>query len=751
MEGLLAIGLWNAAGACVLALAVTCVGRFCRRPALMHALWLLVFVKLLTPPLWPVPVLPASPQEVASDWAEPSSAIITPTPTWPENAIEPPALIDDSAPGFRWPWLATALAVWAGGTLFCWGLSVVRVLRFRKLLRQLVPAPTELQEQGLDIAGRFGLRRGPLVYLVSAAISPMIWALSRPARLLVPGGLWGNLNLPGRNLLLAHELAHLRRGDHWVRMLEMLVAGLYWWNPVVWWARHRLRDAAEQCCDAWVVAVFPESAADYAATLVESAAFLSRHGAAVPAGANGLGPVPLLRRRVTMVMNDKTSPRMSWIGLAALMAVAMVVLPLWPTAAESRLAAPVQEIPKPTETPPQTLNEQAIKELNTAKFYLRTGHPGSAAFYYEIIKRRYPGTPAAEEADLALRELRASRQTKSETEPAQPPGKGGQSKTDAMLIEQLEMEAQMTREKVKKAQLELIRAKADFQDLATQDEQGAAEAHAIIWSHNVRLAVLHMHLREVEGRLQEARRQKTAPPPDRAKLLLKALGKFEPKEFDFGVVKSGSPLSHQFHFTNTFQEVLTLDVVGANVGNACSAKTDKREVKPGERIAITVQIDTTGLKGVWAGSVHLKINNGEAYVDLPLRVQISDEPVGEMYLRGQFERTRGFEIKSDNQQPEANGLARKAHDSQQPPASSDVVVSRQRKVVLPVVIEEQALPRVAEVVLWVSSDEGKTWSIAAKARPADRRLVFTAPADGLYFFQSSPSTMTVVPSRIPES
>ena len=56
MDTLLHVGLMNAAVACVLALAAVAVGRVYRRPAVLHALWLLVLLKLLTPPLWDVPV-----------------------------------------------------------------------------------------------------------------------------------------------------------------------------------------------------------------------------------------------------------------------------------------------------------------------------------------------------------------------------------------------------------------------------------------------------------------------------------------------------------------------------------------------------------------------------------------------------------------------------------------------------------------------------------------------------------------------
>src|SRR6476620_3736040 len=64
MSTLLAIGLANALAAAVLALPALLIGRSRRRPALAHALWLLVLLKLVTPPLFNVnlPWLPAEPE-----------------------------------------------------------------------------------------------------------------------------------------------------------------------------------------------------------------------------------------------------------------------------------------------------------------------------------------------------------------------------------------------------------------------------------------------------------------------------------------------------------------------------------------------------------------------------------------------------------------------------------------------------------------------------------------------------------------
>jgi outer membrane protein assembly factor BamD (BamD/ComL family) len=51
-------------------------------------------------------------------------------------------------------------------------------------------------------------------------------------------------------------------------------------------------------------------------------------------------------------------------------------------------------------------NQQAAKDYSIAELYRRTGHPGSAYFYYELVRRRYPGTPYAEKAIKGLEAMR---------------------------------------------------------------------------------------------------------------------------------------------------------------------------------------------------------------------------------------------------------------------------------------------------------------------------------------------------------
>ena len=156
----------------------------------------------------------------------------------------------------------------------------------------------------------------------------MIWSLGWRPRLILPRDLWKALDERQRSTLVVHELAHLRRGDHFLRFFELFVTALFWWHPLVWWVRHALRDAEEQCCDAWVVWAFPDAARSYAETLLETIDFLNHSKGAEPLLASGFGKVHHLRRRLTMILSE-TTPRLLGIrGALGLLGLAALLLPV---------------------------------------------------------------------------------------------------------------------------------------------------------------------------------------------------------------------------------------------------------------------------------------------------------------------------------------------------------------------------------------------------------------------------------------
>ncbi|MDB5293033.1 MAG: antirepressor regulating drug resistance protein [Phycisphaerales bacterium] len=418
MESLLWIAISNAIVAGVAAPFVWAISRFARRPALTHALWLVVLLKLVTPPVWTIPVH-VVPRESAAKRAviappvheiplavsrgaerEPVTQADTNPPTAPETPFEPltpeapadvatpiatsppiapaaDALPPKTQPAahvpFRVPWRLVwpALAgVWVIGSLVCLVVTSVRIVRFGKVLRFAVPAPMSLQQQARMLARRLGLGNCPTVWLVPGAMCPMLWAGGTRARVLVPRGLWEILDDAQRDTLLLHELAHLRRRDHWVRWIELVATMLYWWHPGCWWARQGLREAEEQCCDAWVLWAQPGAFRSYATALLTTVEYVSVRQP-VPMLASGMGQFHLLKARLTMLKKGDVSRALTWGGFSAACGIGAILLSIAPTLAQSAPEQPESTPPaaeKPaTEPPTPAAQEDAALPPATAQ------------------------------------------------------------------------------------------------------------------------------------------------------------------------------------------------------------------------------------------------------------------------------------------------------------------------------------------------------------------------------------------------
>jgi beta-lactamase regulating signal transducer with metallopeptidase domain len=356
--------LSNAAWACGLAVLAALVGRWGQRPALTHSLWVLVLIKLITPPLWSLS-LPQPPEVTPGDGVAARTTLpeITPEPdrqpdadlTGASTPTLEPALppADEStpedaakpSPAPAIPWTAAVVTLWLTGSAAWFLLAGWRLARFRTLLRCAQPAPAAVRDQVLQLAQGLGLRRLPGVWFVPGAVSPMLWAVLGRPRLLVPAALWERLGDDQRAALLAHELAHLRRRDHWVRRLELVATGLYWWHPVVWWARRAIERAEEECCDAWVVWVLPQAVRAYAEALLETVDFLSEVRCPLPPAVSGIGHVHFLRRRLAMIMRGTCTRNLSRSAVWALVGLGALVLPLLPGLGTDPSAAAAMDDP----------------------------------------------------------------------------------------------------------------------------------------------------------------------------------------------------------------------------------------------------------------------------------------------------------------------------------------------------------------------------------------------------------------------
>jgi beta-lactamase regulating signal transducer with metallopeptidase domain len=332
MENLCGIVAVKACVAVLLALVAALAGRRVKCPVLVHVLWIVVLLELLVPPLLEVGVLPR-PVLPGAAGAESAATAVTRPPAGLEVPYATAAIEADRVrPSLAGAWPAALGALWMAGALGVLLLAGVRMWRFSRLLEHATEPTPELGAAASRLAARLRLSRCPRIRLVPANISPMLRPRAGSLELLFPSALLARLRRGERDALLAHELAHVRRGDHWVRLLELIAGALFWWHPVVWWARTRLRLAEEQCCDELVLATLPSRAHDYARGLVKTLEFLAADRPGLPALASGVGGARILEERLTMIMKRRLPRNLSRpqrLLLALVAGAVLVVFPTW--------------------------------------------------------------------------------------------------------------------------------------------------------------------------------------------------------------------------------------------------------------------------------------------------------------------------------------------------------------------------------------------------------------------------------------
>ncbi len=128
----------------------------------------------------------------------------------------------------------------------------VLVERMRR--RWVEPVAQRWRDRTDTLAEGLGLRRRIDVLTTPRAAAPTVIGWARPVILLPVGCLTG-LTPEQLETVLAHELAHIRRHDYLVNLLQTLVETLLFYHPAVWWVSRRVRIEREYCCDDLAVSV----------------------------------------------------------------------------------------------------------------------------------------------------------------------------------------------------------------------------------------------------------------------------------------------------------------------------------------------------------------------------------------------------------------------------------------------------------------------------------------------------------------
>ncbi len=211
------------------------------------------------------------------------------------------------------PWLPYVVWTWIAGVVLLMARFAGGSWRVHRLhVASRAEAVSPWQAAGERLAGRLRLDVAFRVVESGLVETPSVIGFLRPV-ILLPVAVLSNLS-PGQvEALLAHELAHIRRRDYVVNLVQTAAETLLFFHPAVWWVSSRIREEREHCCDDVAVEICGEPT-DYAAALAELASWRSRE-IGLSVGATG-GPL-LARVRRLVGTPEEDEPRFA-SGLALL-------------------------------------------------------------------------------------------------------------------------------------------------------------------------------------------------------------------------------------------------------------------------------------------------------------------------------------------------------------------------------------------------------------------------------------------------
>ena len=349
----------NALMGSIWALVALLLTQLIRNEHVAHALWMLVLVRFLFPPLVPlqfeIEARPASLSGVSSaaeasktDDKAGARGLQPPTTTGPQNLAAGPnagasvAQANAAERAFAAPSAASIIAaIWIAGSLVVFARLCLQAKRITRLVASANPAPTSVEALANQVAADWGLRRQPLVCVIDANASPAVCWVGRVWVLVLPAPLIARLTTPQLRSIISHEYAHLKRKDHWVRWLEAATLLVYWWNPLAWMACRRLRLAEELCCDGAALRARGESIESYSSALFAVVEMITNSPKTTSPLSLPFANGPFLKRRFEMILQNQysQSPRFR----VAMLLLAAALLPWFPTVMS--VAAPPAAVP----------------------------------------------------------------------------------------------------------------------------------------------------------------------------------------------------------------------------------------------------------------------------------------------------------------------------------------------------------------------------------------------------------------------
>ena len=256
--------------------------------------------------------------------------------------------LDGATPWVPWVWMAGVL-------VFLVRLQVGLALAGRMTTEGTERIAGPLAGRFEELKERLGVRGVVRLVQTARVEVPTVIGWLRPV-VLMPVGCLARLSTAQVEALLVHELAHIRRQDYLVNVLQTVVEALLFYHPAVWWVSRQVRLERECCCDRMAAEVGGD-ALGYAKAL----SFLETRRAflqEVALGANG----GVLTMRIKRLLGVRESSAVSQ-GLAlALLLAAVMVVPVGYMATMARAERGVGAVPRASR-PVETLGSVTVGEV----------------------------------------------------------------------------------------------------------------------------------------------------------------------------------------------------------------------------------------------------------------------------------------------------------------------------------------------------------------------------------------------------
>lgn len=232
------------------------------------------------------------------------------TPTSPPQAATLPLQLVQGIAG-----------LWIAGVVVLQSRLALQCMMIRRLTLRAVSAPTANWIATFEALKR-DLRISPRVRMLRSAAAdvPMVAGWVSPV-VLVPVSAFASLSPDQLKAVLVHELAHIRRHDHVLNAIQILIETALFFHPVTWWLSNQVRTERENCCDDAAVRSSP-----HPRIFAEALARLETIRSASPQAALAATGGPLMSRIARIVGTDRPSPHRTTAWRATLAIAAGTVI-----------------------------------------------------------------------------------------------------------------------------------------------------------------------------------------------------------------------------------------------------------------------------------------------------------------------------------------------------------------------------------------------------------------------------------------